>query len=373
VVSIPPIVFLEYIRVVDSCKDIINAVNPGIVVVDSSFNAACDACWSLDKRYIISCPMAPLDVDRSFQPIWKVLFHYPFFASGIPFPIPWSYILKNMMLSFAFIYRIITNQDLKELMSHRHSHGLSRDLPVGGPSVKRSVHTFCFGLPELEFPVTLPPNVGLYGPVTLDSTPLSKDDELRKWLDGGRTIVMSMGSHFKYSETQVRNTLRGFITGTSATDQVFWKLPDKAKFQDVIDEELENERVKERFRIVDWIGVDPGEVMKHENVVAYVHHGGANSYHEAALAGIPQIILAQWFDLYDMATRAEYVGIGIYGNRSVAPEIDATEFGAAISRLLSPSEEAEGYSRKAKEIGEVCRRAPGKRGAAAKILELVGG
>ena len=88
-------------------------------------------------------------------------------------------------------------------------------------------------------------------------------------------------------------------------------------------------------------------------------------------AGIPQIILAQWFDLYDMAVRAEYVGIGIYGNRNVAPDIDAAEFGAAISRLLSPGAEAESFSRKAKEIGEACRMAPGKRGAVAKILELV--
>ena len=88
-------------------------------------------------------------------------------------------------------------------------------------------------------------------------------------------------------------------------------------------------------------------------------------------AGIPQIILAHWFDLYDMAVRAEYVGIGIYGNRSVAPEIDAVEFGAAISRLLSPSEEAEKFALKAKEIGEICRGAPGKKGAVAKILELV--
>ena len=89
-------------------------------------------------------------------------------------------------------------------------------------------------------------------------------------------------------------------------------------------------------------------------------------------AGIPQIILAQWFDLYDMAVHAEYVGIGIYGNRSVAPEIDAVEFGAAISRLLSPSEEADKFALKTKEIGEVCRGAPGKRGAVAKILDLIG-
>jgi len=72
-----------------------------------------------------------------------------------------------------------------------------------------------------------------------------------------------------------------------------------------------------------------------------------------------------------MAVRAEYVGIGICGNRSVAPDIDATEFGVAISRLLSPSEEAEKFAKKAKEIGELCRGAPGKKAAAAKILELV--
>ena len=94
--------------------------------------------------------------------------------------------------------------------------------------------------------------------------------------------MMSMGTQFKYSETQVRNTLRALVAGTSPTDQVFWKLPDKANFQRLLDEELQNERVKERFRIVDWIDTDPGEVMKHKNVVAYVHHGGINSYYEAA-------------------------------------------------------------------------------------------
>jgi 2-acylglycerol O-acyltransferase 1 len=71
-----------------------------------------------------------------------------------------------------------------------------------------------------------------------------------------------------------------------------------------------------------------------------------------------------------MAVRAEYVGIGIYGNQSVAPDIDAVEFGAAISRLLSPGEEAEKFVRRAKEIWELCRAAPGKKGVATKILEL---
>ena len=203
-------------------------------------------------------------------------------GSGIPFPIPWSYILKNVMLNFTIASRILNSPDFKELMSYRHSHGLPGNLPMGYDSVKRSAHTFCFGLPELEFPITLPQNVGLYGPVTLDSTPLSNEDELSRWLDGGRTVMTSMGTVFCYSESQVRNTLRGFIAGILSTDQVLWKLRDKAKFQHILDEELANEQVKERFRVVDWIDADPGEVMKHKNVVAYVHHGGANSYYEAA-------------------------------------------------------------------------------------------
>lgn len=315
-------------------------------------------------------------------------------GSGIPFPIPWSYVLKNMMINLTFVWRFVNNSAVKELTNYRNEHGLPGRPPLIGQSVARSLHTLSFGVPELDFPITLPPNVGLYGPVALDSTPLSKGDELSAWLDNGRTIVMCMGTHFHYSEAQIRNTIRAFLAGTASTDQILWKIRNKAKHQHVIDEELEKENSKERFKLVDWIDADPGEVMKHENVVAYIHHGGANSYYEAARyvvsscagprgsltvnppfprAGIPQIILAQWWDLYDMAIRAEYVGIGIYGNRSVAPGIDATELGSAISRLLSPGEESDKLSRRAKEIGEICRRAPGKKGAVAKILELVEG
>ena len=94
--------------------------------------------------------------------------------------------------------------------------------------------------------------------------------------------MMCMGTHFSYSESQTRSIIRAFIAGTLPTDQVLWKTRNKAKLQHVIDEELENESVKERFRIVEWIDADPGEVMKHRNVVVYVHHGGANSYYEAA-------------------------------------------------------------------------------------------
>jgi len=71
-----------------------------------------------------------------------------------------------------------------------------------------------------------------------------------------------------------------------------------------------------------------------------------------------------------MAIRAEYRGIGIYGNKKVAPGIEAVEFGAAVARIVGPGKESEGFRERARAVGEVCRRAGGKRTAVDKILEM---
>lgn len=73
-----------------------------------------------------------------------------------------------------------------------------------------------------------------------------------------------------------------------------------------------------------------------------------------------------------MAVRAEYRGIGIYGNRNVAPGIEAVEFGAAIARLVRPGQELEGFRARARAAAEACRRAGGKRKAVDKLMELIG-
>lgn len=87
-------------------------------------------------------------------------------------------------------------------------------------------------------------------------------------------------------------------------------------------------------------------------------------------AALPQVILAQWYDLYDNANRAECRRIGIFGNRGVAPDIDADEFATGLSRIVGPGPEAEEYRTKALEIGMLCRAAGGCRAAVDRILEL---
>ena len=72
-----------------------------------------------------------------------------------------------------------------------------------------------------------------------------------------------------------------------------------------------------------------------------------------------------------MAARTEYIGIGIYGNRNVAPDIETVEFGTAIARLVLPGKESEGFRTRAKAVAEVCRKAGGKRSAVDKLIEII--
>ena len=127
--------------------------------------------------------------------------------------------------------------------------------------------------------------MGLYGPLVLDTTPVEvADPELARWLDRGETVMMCMGTHYHYTESQVRAIVDGFLgaVGHDSRIQFFWKLSGKDRFEGVIDGLLANPKDRERFRIVDWIDADPAAVMDHPNVVASIHHGGANSYYEAA-------------------------------------------------------------------------------------------
>jgi len=177
-----------------------------------------------------------------------------------------------------------TSSELNGLVKFRNKHGLPGQLPMTTVP-PRAPHIIMSIIRELDYPLHVPSNIGLYGPVVLDTVPVEvADPELAQWLDRGKTVMMCMGTHFRYTESQVRAVVSGFL---SAVDhdcgiQFLWKLSGKEMFQSLIDELLADPRDRERFKIVDWIQADPFAVMKHPNVIVSIHHGGANSYYEAA-------------------------------------------------------------------------------------------
>jgi len=88
-------------------------------------------------------------------------------------------------------------------------------------------------------------------------------------------------------------------------------------------------------------------------------------------AGIPHIILAQWLDLYDNAVKIEYLGLGIYGNKTQPPAVGVVEFGAALRRIVGPGPESERFRQRARKVGELCRAAGGRKTAVDIILKEV--
>lgn len=90
-------------------------------------------------------------------------------------------------------------------------------------------------------------------------------------------------------------------------------------------------------------------------------------------AGVPQIILPQWYDLYDNACRAEYHGFGNYANKQTAPAINESELAAALSRITGAGEEAKVYKRKAEAVAVKCKEAGGSKAAVDVILAQIAG
>ena len=87
-------------------------------------------------------------------------------------------------------------------------------------------------------------------------------------------------------------------------------------------------------------------------------------------AGVPQILLPQWLDLYEYAVRTEWLGHGIYANKGYPAQIDALELSDAFVRVLQdgPGEPGALMRAKAKQIADACKQGGGVETVAKTLL-----
>lgn len=85
-------------------------------------------------------------------------------------------------------------------------------------------------------------------------------------------------------------------------------------------------------------------------------------------AGVPHVVLPVWYDTYDFATRVEWLGIGVWGNKTVAPRVDGAELGAALVRAITSTDAIQLFL-KAQDISE--KLGEGRVIACEKIIELL--
>jgi UDP:flavonoid glycosyltransferase YjiC (YdhE family) len=338
-------------------------------------------------------------------------------SSGFPYPLPILLIPANIYLIFRLILSLLLSRALGNKNEYLKKHNHKAAPPFSSVADDPLVPWLFPSLPEIDLPITfIPPNVTPCGPIIMDFPAVEDIDvDLAQWLSLRPTVVVNLGSLFQYDERSASSMLGAIelLLEEVAGVQVLWKMTALQDGEAGVTEMRKRLQGERRVRVEQWISANMGAVLAHETVIAAVHHGGASSYHEAirfvttfALphlppserypvlhsvlvlfriaiscikssltpphsAGIPQILLPMWVDLYDFTTRVEYLGIGLWGSRKSAPGWDARELGDAMVKVVQDSEISRAMRRKAEELSRICRKQEGRKVAAKKIIEML--
>ncbi|KAK3393451.1 glycosyltransferase family 1 protein [Podospora didyma] len=376
----------QYVDIYRSVVGILQEVAPSIVAVDPAFSPAVTACHHMGERFLILAPNTIKDFAISYQPAGDVFWKYPCIASGLPFPIPWYYVLLNIYYVVLAVVICRWDQRMQQVKQYVKDYtagemvsleDLNRRPPLG-------VKYLVANLPDIEFPLQItPPHIIPCGPIIRPFEPVSRADPwLAAWLARGPTVYINLGTHAKTTEntaveiakalTMLFQRARGDTKGGKMPSlQVLWKLTrkdsyDNRRLVEVLGDEIHSDVV----RILDWVRPEPPAVLAHESVICAVHHGGANSFLEAVAAGTPQVVLPVWIDCFDFANRAELLGIGRWGNQRTPPRCVADELGPVLIDVVL-GHRAENYKTKAMELARRCAKERGRINAARVILDEI--
>jgi hypothetical protein len=185
----------------------------------------------------------------------------------------------NIVLAIMFIFYMVLHPRRRELDAVRKQVGLPGSvLATIGEGSRGNIHA---SLAELEYPHVPLPNTVFAGPILApnQSGSIEAYPEIAVFLDGGRTVLINLGSMFKYNREDVtaiagaivaaRENLRG-----RGGFRVIWKLPKFSDFKTLLDEHLGADRAD--INITEWIDPPALAVLQHPNLSVSVHHGGAS-------------------------------------------------------------------------------------------------
>ncbi|KAI1096537.1 hypothetical protein F5B19DRAFT_150660 [Rostrohypoxylon terebratum] len=367
-----------HLELYHNLAEIIDQVDPSLVLLDIFFRPGLDAARNRKRLHAFVVPNIPIDVFSHHQPFGKWLWKYPVMGSGIPYPVPWSRLLDNIYMNLRYFQILSSMPHFKAGQRFLRSKGFGRityhDL------YRTNVPFLVQGLAEATIPLDhVPPNVTYTGPMYLSlSTPEEVSPELGQWLAQGPTLLVNLGSFFAWDIGRASAMAQAIadILEENPDLQVLWKfrktgkefggVPFGDEFMDPVRPFLENGRLK----MVPWLPVEPATLFETGHIVASVHHGGAGCFNEALGTGIPHIILPQWLDHYSIAQAAQYIRVGVWACQKTAPSFTAECLQDAFSTVLSSEKTATAIREKAKEIGKIVQRDPGRYISAREVAKL---
>ncbi|KAK8136774.1 hypothetical protein PG984_004714 [Apiospora sp. TS-2023a] len=365
----------DHLSIYNQVKSIIDAVDPAVVVVDTLFRPALDATRDKNRLHAFITPNTLIENFPAEQPWGKMFWKYPAMGSGLPYPVPWSKIPENILLNVRFIWSMLFMPDIQEKRDFLKAHGLTDPLNflrLHRPDVPWLTQT----TPGASLPVdVVPQNVTCTGPMTLSlGSAAEQDEELATWLARVPTILINLGGGFVYPESYalaMAQAIAKLLQDLPLPVQVLWKCRKDGSYGDDFMQSIVPFTNSGRLRVENWLGAEPLSLMETGNVIVSVHHGGAGCYHEAISAGIPQVILPLWLDLYGFAQLGESIGVGVWGCRETNPYWTPDCLYRDISRAVQ-GRESIALQTKARELGLRLQQNPGRYIAAQEIAKLAG-
>ncbi|KAI0202027.1 hypothetical protein F4808DRAFT_450008 [Astrocystis sublimbata] len=365
----------EHLAIYEQIGKIIDKVDPALIVLDTLFRPAIDATRDKNRLHAIISPNTLIENFPAEQPWGKMFWKYPAMGSGLPYPLPLSKIPENIVLNLKFISTMVRMPEIKEQQAYLKSKGLKD--PINFFALYRpNVPWISQTMPGASIPLDfIPRNVTCAGPITLSlGTVSEQDEELAGWLTEAptSTILVNLGSGYEFSEKNAIMMAEAIAKVLRATKlQVLWKIKKESSYEDGFLDPLRPFVEAGRVKVERWLAADPSSLLESGHIIASVHHGGSGCYHEAISAGIPQVILPLWLDLYGFAQLAEYAGIGVWGCRETSPTWTADCLSEAILRVVH-GDESRSFQHKAHELHLLAQASPGRHVAASEIARLAG-
>lgn len=382
---------------------IIKEVNPDLTVVDILHVPGLTAANYLNVKWMVLAPNTIKDFVVPRQPRGAALWKYPIVGSGLPYPVPFSQVAHNVGLTLIFAMAMLTDTRIKKTRELLRQHAGTEKLQLMTAAELGVIYAPPPGLiiisgfsKDLDYPFeVIPSYINPVGPIVRYAQKLDDiDPSLKKWLSNGPTVYVNLGTQLQMTPSEALEMALALCdlldaAGTSSKMQILWKLKRKlhvskennSRIRDgskppwegewkavrgALSEKIEADRV----RITSWVEADPCSILQSGHIVCSVHHGGANSHHEALAAGVPQVIVSAWIDCYDFANRVELNGVGIRANKTAAPRWARGELGTALKEILIGPRAAT-FRETAKKLAERHPEQAGRTKAASVILDIL--
>ncbi|KAF4448436.1 glycosyltransferase family 1 [Fusarium austroafricanum] len=357
----------EHWHLYKAMTELILQVDPAVVVLDIGFRPAIEAVRDSKYMHIMISANTLIDSFPHKQPWGAMFWKYPAVGSGHPFPVPWRLTLTNIYLQLRMIHDVLVAPGTKAKRAYLQSKGINKPIDLVG-KYRPDVPWLSSSLPEASLPMVVPEGAKYAGPIVLETEPLADQDaDMAVWLKRAPTILINLGSVVRYDESQAQSMATALLSILETTNhQILWKMKKRGDFDDSFLIPVKEYVANERLRLEKWIKAHPTALLATGDIKLSVHHGGANCYHEAIFYGVPQVILPKWFDTYNYAATAEYVGVGIWPNKATAPNWTAEELSSAFIKVISNETMREAAQR----LGQVARQYDGRHMAARAVAAM---